>query len=328
MIHREKISFIKPFIHASLTCRVIHLSIHQFTDSCTYPLTYSSIHTSSNLPTTIHHPRLEDWLLVHLRSEVFTATQCNEVFSGYQPCQFGMNFNRFGDCLCHHHQGLMWREELARWATVAETFHRDRDSVVTAALPVVMRRSVMQGQWQEKERLTNWPWPFHVMALSLDILEKTTNISFEIVFTGRDSKQIPFRHRLSWLTNSGLWCLQQSLGFLNCRINVDYPGKTLHQRVKSFEDIFMIINLLFLGSLATCKVPVCTVLLSSSLIDVTACEGCDLTYILLRIYSCIHTHTSRHTQHIQINILTNTHARCTYIQTNTKELIRAFLWKH
>lgn len=39
--------------------------------------------------------------------EAFTATICNEVFLGDRPCDDGVGVQRFGDCLCFHHQGLM-----------------------------------------------------------------------------------------------------------------------------------------------------------------------------------------------------------------------------
>jgi hypothetical protein len=35
------------------------------------------------------------------------ATECNEVFSGDQLCQYRMNFH-FRDCLCHHHHIIPW----------------------------------------------------------------------------------------------------------------------------------------------------------------------------------------------------------------------------
>jgi len=36
------------------------------------------------------------------------ANECNEVFPGDAPCQYGVNFQRFGDSLCLCHQELTW----------------------------------------------------------------------------------------------------------------------------------------------------------------------------------------------------------------------------
>jgi hypothetical protein len=46
---------------------------------------------------------------------------CNEVFSGDQQCENGVIIQRFGDCLCLHHQSWKqrWRQtqSLKRWIT-------------------------------------------------------------------------------------------------------------------------------------------------------------------------------------------------------------------
>jgi hypothetical protein len=40
-----------------------------------------------------------------VRFEAFTASECNEVFSGDQLCDNGVSIQRFRDCLCLHYQG-------------------------------------------------------------------------------------------------------------------------------------------------------------------------------------------------------------------------------
>jgi hypothetical protein len=50
------------------------------------------------------HYMLIDSHTIYLRFEAFMLTECSEVFSGDQSCENGVVIQRFGDCLCFHHQ--------------------------------------------------------------------------------------------------------------------------------------------------------------------------------------------------------------------------------
>jgi hypothetical protein len=39
--------------------------------------------------------------------EWYTANECSELFSSYQPCQYGMNLQHFGDYFCLYDQELI-----------------------------------------------------------------------------------------------------------------------------------------------------------------------------------------------------------------------------
>jgi hypothetical protein len=57
----------------------------------------------------ISYHQLTKTLRAVVRFEAFMVIECSEVFSGDQLCENGVVIQRFGDCLCHHHQAILTR---------------------------------------------------------------------------------------------------------------------------------------------------------------------------------------------------------------------------